>query len=942
VLNELKFRGFGYEGAKQVLAFLKFGVPVKLEKERTVKFIRLLDYDHLSRNEFILSRQVTFRAGNESIRCDIVLFVNGIPLAIVECKNPDDLTTSWVDAFKDIKAYEQVVPDLFKYAQIGVAAEETAKYFPIIPFADAEDVDTCEWKTEGKGSLDSMLDMLQPGVLLDLIRNYLFVRIFRSKATKVIARYMQYRAAEKVVSRALAYAKGESEIRKGLVWHWQGSGKTLTMIFAALKLHHHPEMANPTLFFIVDREELEEQLALEFAALDIPKAEVIGSIADLRRVIRHDDFRGKRGMFIVLVHKFRPQELAEVKAELEARSSAAETIATRRNVVAFVDEGHRTQYGTLASEMRDTLKSAALFGFTGTPLGKPGRDTYREFSNPPAEPYLDKYFIADSINDGFTLKIAYQPRLERDVHLDTDKLEAFLEIELEDGEIPEERREDIEESVGRRLDSIEVFFENPRRIEQIAKDIAEHFRENLDGRFKAMVVAGDRVACVRYKRALDKLLPANFSEIVMHPGPGRPEVEEYIKELGQRFPGKDFAQINKHIVSEFKEEKDPRILIVTDMLLTGFDAPLLKTMYLDKPLKEHRLLQAIARTNRPLKGVKDCGEVIDYVGILKDLHRAFDSYAKEDIQGTLDNLETLRAEFLQGLEAVLRMFDDVPRDSFDRETMLKAVQALSSVPGADKRFVTAVRKLRNLFEWLGPDPIKVQQFQEFKWVIKVYEFYWRLTRQQSETPEIERYFAKTLKYIYRTTELEALDTELPEIMLGPDYLKALEEKVKSKELEAASIVFALNRFVLVERGKNPIFESLAEKIERLVKHWRERLKGFKEIYEEGAALLEEVRVLEARQKQLGFSRAEFASLLTLEAKLGKDRPLDKDVRELWRELKSGFYPGWTEQSTGRKRVEQIVRTHLRKYIREGGLTYDEYNELSAALMEELERYAPNG
>ena len=279
--------------------------------------------------------------------------------------------------------------------------------------------------------------MLIPETLLNIIRNYLFIRIERGATTKVITRYMQYRAAEQISSRVLNNIEGKDPKNKGLIWHWQGSGKTLTMIFAANKLYRHPELQNPTVFFVVDREELETQLSDEFNALDITKPEVIDSIHALRKIIQHDEYRGKRGIFITLIHKFRPEELSELQKELDTLSKTRETIQTRKNVILFIDEAHRTQYGTLAAQMNEILKNAEAYAFTGTPVAKQGHDTYGQFSYPPEEKYLDKYFMTDSIEDGFTLKIAYQPRLENEkgIHLKKDMLETFLEVNLE--EIPE-------------------------------------------------------------------------------------------------------------------------------------------------------------------------------------------------------------------------------------------------------------------------------------------------------------------------------------------------------------------------------------------------------------------------------------------------------------------------------------------------------------------------
>ena len=311
-----------------------------------VKYVLLFDFEELDNNEFIVSRQVIYH-GRDDIRTDIMLYINGIPLVEIECKNPASFSENWFDAYKQIKDYEKTVPELYKYVQIGVAAEQTAMYFPIVPWQ--EEIKVNPWKEGEKDSIDSTIEMLSKDVLMDIIRNFIFFRVEMGNATKIIARYMQYRAARKIVSRVSANLRGEDEKNKGLIWHWQGSGKTLTMIFAAHKLYHLKNLENPSIFFIVDRIELEEQLYTEFNSLDIVKPEIIGSIHELRRVLKHDDGKGKRGIMITLIHKFRVEELSELQKELEELSKQKETILTRKNVVAFIDEGHRSQYGTIPS-----------------------------------------------------------------------------------------------------------------------------------------------------------------------------------------------------------------------------------------------------------------------------------------------------------------------------------------------------------------------------------------------------------------------------------------------------------------------------------------------------------------------------------------------------------------------------------------------------------------
>ena len=933
-VNELKLAGTGIEGARRILNFYKFGIPVKFEKERVVKYVHLFDYNFPENNEFLISRQVYYY-GKETIRTDIVLYVNGIPLVNIECKNPTSLTENWYNAYKQIKDYERLVPELYKYLQIGVAAESIARYFPIVPWQD--EVITLQWYVEEKDPVDSTVEMLSPEVLLDIIKNYLFYREEHGEATKVITRYMQFRASNKIVKRVLKNLKGEDEKNKGLVWHWQGSGKTLTMMFAANKLYYNKKLENPTIFFIVDRIELEGQLYREFNSLDIVVPEIIGSVEGLKRVLQFDDYRGKRGVFITLIHKFRPEELRELYYELKRITKHKETIMNRKNVIVFIDEAHRSQYGLLASQMKGILKGAFFFAFTGTPISKSGRDTYLEFSYPPDEVYLDRYFITDSIRDGFTVKITYQPRLEKEVWLQKDLLEAFLEAEFE--ELPEEIRENVEDRVKKRLNAIKVVLENPERIRVIARDIAEHFRENIDGRFKAMVVAGSRRACHFYKQELDRHLPPEYSEIVMtyQVRERDEELALRVAETKARYGNMDIADIRKDIVERYKEEELPKILIVTDMLLTGFDAPVLQVMYLDKPLKEHRLLQAVARTNRPYKDLKEAGLIIDYVGVLKELKKALRFYNEEDIRQALTGFDGLREEFVSILNELLEILKDVPRN-FEREALLKAVDVLTTDRGKEKVFIERFKNLRRLFELLGPDNIKLDYFEEYKWVSAVYTYYMKLVQQPPIEGTVERYFQKALKFIHESVEITKLEEELPVISFDEGYLRLLEEKVKDRKEKAANILFTLNRLVLVDRHKNPVYESLVERVERLLELWKEKNKNYERIYKEGVEVIDKITSLTKRQKSLGLSALEYSLLLALEERFGEDRVLLNEVKNLSEGIKDYMFPGWFNQPVVEKKVERQIRGFVRRLKVRYGMTLEEMDELYQKLVDKVKNY----
>jgi type I restriction enzyme R subunit len=682
VIAEIKLAPANMEGAKKVLKTLKHGVPIKLEKERTVKYIQIIDYENPQNNGFIVSRQVRY-IGQEEIRADIMLYVNGIPLVLIECKSPAKPYSTLEDAYQQVKAYEKKVPELFKYVQFSIAAEWNANYFPNTTYG--KETPQEKWRVEGiPDEVDAILQMLEKPTLLDLIKHFVFIREHRGELTRIIARWMQYQATNQIVKRVTKNLKGEDPRTHGLIWHWLGSGKTFTMIFAANKLWLNKTPPNPTIFFIVDRIELEEQLRTEYEALEtsLPPLQKIESAKHLTETLNLN----KRGAFLTLIHKFRPEEITQFIEQLKTFETQEENLLTRKDIIAFIDEGHRTQYGLLAAAMRHALKNAFFFAFTGTPIAKGKRDTYTYFAYPEkGEYYLHKYFIIESQRDNHTLPICFTTRLLEKVGLKYNKetfqeYQTFLETEtLEDieerldpdsykkmidylvekgalKEVPPEYQPKVQEHIKRKMNKIRVFMEKPERINIIAQDIAKHFLENVNGKFKALVVTASRLSCVRYKKALDETFTklgtpeANqYTEVVMtYNYKDTGEIGEYLKEIRQKYgKTKEIKEIIDEIVTNFKQKELPKILIVTDMLITGFDCPQLQTIYLDKPLKDHLLLQTVARVNRPAKE-KEAGLIIDYVGVLEDYEKALAFYEKTDytaISQTFKDIHTFTQEF---------------------------------------------------------------------------------------------------------------------------------------------------------------------------------------------------------------------------------------------------------------------------------------------------------
>ncbi|MCX8014677.1 MAG: hypothetical protein N2748_01535, partial [candidate division WOR-3 bacterium] len=356
----------------------------------------------------------------------------------------------------------------------------------------------------------------------------------------------------------------------------------------------------------------------------------------------------------------------------------------------------------------------------------------------------------------------------------------------------------------------------------------------------------------------------------------------------------------------------------------------------DKPLKEHRLLQAIARTNRPYQDIKEAGLIIDYVGILKELKKAFVMYSEEDIRGALYNLDELKQEFEALINKMLEMLKSVPKD-LTRETLLNTIEIITSNEHTEKEFVQQFKRLRRLFELLGSDEIKIDKYKDYQWLSIIYHTYLKIVAKVDEKIYTQSYFDRTVGYVHDAIKIE-YGEELPTIVFDENYLKTLEEKAKSIKEKAANILFTLNRLVLVDRHRNPIYESLVGKVERLVQLWREKTKDYEEIYQQGIIAINEINRLTQRQRMLGFSDMEYAMVLTLEEKLGMKKEIIEDVKTLSHKVKSLMYPGWIFQVTARKEIEREVRRFVRKYRGRYGIEFSMIDEICQNLIENIKTY----
>jgi type I restriction enzyme R subunit len=833
------------DGIRSFLDLAKNGIPFKIREnnKEIPKQIYLFDFKRIENNDFLAIKEFEVEEEDRRRRFDICLFINGIPLVAIEVKNPfleEEKEATWYDAYKQILEYEKAVPSIFKYIQFCIVSDgHETKYFPNC-YAESYDLDV--WKSfypfeevkplESFPYLDSTIfGMLSRGNLLDLIENFIFIEKYRDSYRKIMARYMQFEATNLIVKRVV-----EERKKLGLIWHWQGSGKTLTMAFSAWKLFRDPRLEVPTIFIVMDRKDLRDQIVDEvFRPLGIG-IEKIKSTKELVDVLKWggEGREGKRGIFACLIQKFKPEKLRKLHDQKEINLE-------RENIIIFTDESHRSQYGVLASTMRSIFKNATIFGFTGTPLTKPERNTFQKFS-PKGELYLHRYGMLNSIKDGFTIPIRYEARLP-ELHLREEDVEVLSEYEEEVVEelSPEERR-----LWRRKIRPKLAILKSPERVDKICRDIASYFMEKVEKTgLKAMIATVDRESCVLFKRELDKHLDPRLSEIVMTYQAREKSsiIENYKEELKKRFGHSDFDEINKEIIDRFKKEEYPKIIIVSDMLLTGFDSRNLWVMFLHKPLKEHRLLQAIARTNRP-ESRKEFGLIVDYIGVARNLEKALQQFEKDFIDEALliiRDVKVSEEDFERCINEIKEMLKGIDVKSL--EDVDNAVEILVQ-EGKEKEFNRKVRRLRILYELLSPSDVILKYIEFYKMVICISIALNRYRRMGMRLDEIERFAKKTYELIQRTVSIEKVE-KIGEVDILEEISKIETER---RPINALRVLKEIE-----ERAENfgsDFHTSIRDEIERIVDDIRKERGLTKEIIERIKIMQEKLRTKEEEREEL--------------------------------------------------------------------------------------------
>ena len=787
------------EGNREMLAWLRGERQWYDEGENRHRRVRLVDFERPDANALHVSWEWSLkppaRKGN---RADVMFVVNGVPVVIVEHKNPKDR-----DAIErgvtQLRRYELETPELLAAPQLFNVTHLIDYWYG--PTWNASRRYMARWKERPEESYRfAVQSFFEPVGFLRTLRDWILFHVEDGETRKSVLRQHQRRAVDRILARCTEPAK-----RRGLIWHTQGSGKTFTLLTAArLILECKERFGNATVIVVVDRTELEgqlkgwvERLLGEMQQQDIPVWRA-GSRADLHDLLRTD----KRGLILSMIHKFE---------EIERDAN------TRDNIHVFIDEAHRSVARELGTYLMAAVPNATIIGFTGTPIDRTaqGEGTFKIFGAEDERGYLDKYSIAESIEDETTLPIRHT-MAPSDMTVPAERLdkEFFALAEAESVTDIDELNKVLDRAVGLR-----TFLTADDRIEKVAAFVAEHFRENVAPLgYKAFLVGVNREACAKYKRALDKLMPPEWTVPVYTENAADIVDRPLVAEL-QLSPERE-ADVRLMFK---KADKDPKILIVTDKLLTGYDAPLLYCMYLDKPMRDHVLLQAIARVNRPhvdAEGArKRIGLVVDFVGVLRELKKAL-QFDSEDVSGVIEDLDLLMKDFLERVAAAKAAYLDDGGEGGPDERLENVVYGRFLDPDSRAAFFEAYKEVEALWEILSPSPELRDHIDTFKRLAQLYAAV--RNAYAAQIGFVVDLAHKTSRLVQESASQEGLGRLTKSVTFNLKTLESLAGKPGSDEAKVFNLVRGLREETEAYGDGASVLQPLKERAERILTDLEDR------------------------------------------------------------------------------------------------------------------------
>jgi type I restriction enzyme R subunit len=868
------------EGNLDAWGYLKGLKTVFVHEEKRERNIRLIDRDNVDANRFHVTDEFTFSNGTPpDIRADIVFFVNGVPVLIVETKKATALD-GMAEAFDDIRYYHRKGPEFLAVSQLHALTHLLRFYYGATWNLSRKGL--FNWREEqvADGDFESLCkSFVAPRRVLRVVSDFILFTRKDEELSKVVLRPHQMRAVERCVGRAKEKAK-----RRGLVWHTQGSGKTYTMIVTAMRLMEEPAFQNPTVLMIVDRNELETQLFGNLEALGFGQVAVARSKDHLRRLLASD----RRGLIVTMIHKF---------------DKIPEMMSDRKNIIVLVDEAHRTTGGDLGNYLMGALPNATYIGFTGTPIDRTahGKGTFKVFGVDDERGYLDKYSIRESVSDGTTVPLHYA-LAPNDLMVDRETLEReFLALaELEGVSDIEELNRVLERAV-----TLKNMLKNPDRVEKVAAYVAEHFLATVEPMgYKAFLVAVDREACCRYKEALDRYLPPEYSEVVMSQA-GKKDSDYmrrfYLSEDDEKAVRKAFRL----------PDGMPKILIVTEKLLTGYDAPILYCMYLDKPMRDHVLLQAIARVNRPYEDDegrhKTAGFVLDFVGIFDNLEKAL-AFDSQDVKSVIEGIDILRERFRELMERGRSEYLPILRGK-KGDKQVEAVLEYFRDKERREAYYEYFRELQDVYEILSPDAYLRPFMADYGELTRIY-FLLQANYERGK-PLDREFLRKTARLVQEHTETGKIEEPEKFHALTAETLEKIASGKQPATVKIFNLLKILHELVSTKAAENPYLISIGERAEQIAEAFEQRQLTTQQALEALEKLIAGLKEAEKDRDATGLSPEAFAVYYLLKSE-GLADPL-----AVARESEKAFqeYPHWQTS----ERQEQDVRRSLYKALIDAGV-----------------------
>ena len=836
------------------------------EENRELDLV-LIDYANPDRNVYEVTEEFYVHNGRHGTREDVVFLINGIPVLVNECKNAskDEAIALAVD---QLRRYHAETPEVMVPEMIFSATEAIGFAYGVTWNTVRRNI--FNWKHSEAGNLEAKVKTFcaVPQVLR-LLKDFILFAEKEEELHKFILMQHQMSGADKVVARAL-----DLRLTRGLVWHTQGSGKTYTMIKASELLFKAPEAEKPTILLMIDRNELEDQMLKNLASVGLANVAHASSIAELNRLLRED----YRGIIVTMIHKFRGMPA---------------NLNLRKNIYVLIDEAHRTTGGDLGNFLMAGLPNATFIGFTGTPVDKTayGKGTFKTFGCEDDKGYLHKYSIAESIEDGTTLPLYYQlaPNEMLVPHEIMEK--EFLALAETEGIA------DIEElnKILERAVNLKNFLKGKERVNRVAGMVADHFRQNIEPLgYKAFLVAVDREACAFYKEALDKILPPEYSEIVFTGNNNDPAhlKKWHLDPKRERQIRRDFTKVGEW----------PKILIVTEKLLTGFDAPILYAMYLDKPMRDHTLLQAIARVNRPYENeaaemVKPHGFVLDFVGIFDKLEKAL-AFDSDEINAIVKDLGLLKHLFKAQMETKSPSYLALITQNFNDKDVDNLIEHFRDKERR-KEFFKEYKEIEMLYEIISPDAFLRPFIENYATLSGIYEV---VRNAYARRVYVDRGFQKkTNELVQRHIGAVMERPEKDYVAIDKSTIETIKQRAEGKATKVINLVKSIEK-TAEENSDDPFLIALADRAKAVQESFEDRQTTSEDALADLLAAIEKNEQRKKEQAAKGLDGLTYFVLCKLtDDGIPNPEPASKKVREAF-----ARFPNWQRSEAELREVRKQV------------------------------------